>query len=107
MIVIKKSPHEAINNPIFLASPPNTSDKSDKLKTIAPVAIINICLAISIYVSVAILKKQLKLDASLYTILQILSLTLFEKAPLLQVLTDYDYRNNEGHFDNQLLLFNL
>ena len=66
-----------------------------------------IWIAISIYVLVAILRKQLKLDASLYTILQILSLTLFEKAPLLQVLTDYDYRNNEGHFDNQLLLFNL
>ena len=42
--------------------------------------------AIAVYLLVAILKKRLHLDASLYTILQILSLTLFEKTPILQAL---------------------
>jgi len=64
-------------------------------------------IAISVYVLVAILKKRLKLEASLYTILQILSLNLFEKAPLLQLLTEIDYRDINPHCDNQLTLFNL
>jgi len=64
-------------------------------------------IAISIYVLVAILKKRLKLEASLYTILQILSLNLFEKAPLLQLLTEIDYRDINPHCDNQLTLFDL
>ena len=42
--------------------------------------------AIAVYLLVAILKKRLHLDASLYTILQILSLTLFEKMPIAQAL---------------------
>ena len=41
----------------------------------------------AVYLLVAILKKRLHLDASLYTILQILSLTLFEKTPILQALS--------------------
>ena len=64
-------------------------------------------IAISVYVLVAILKKRLKLEASLYTILQILSLNLFEKAPLLQLLTEIDYRDINPHCDNQLTLFDL
>jgi len=44
--------------------------------------------AIAVYVMAAILKKNLKLELSLYTILQILSLTLFEKRPILQVFSD-------------------
>ena len=61
--------------------------------------------AISVYVLVAIIKKQLKLDLSLYTILQIFSITLFEKMPILQVLTETDYKNKitSGHI--QLNLF--
>ena len=47
-----------------------------------------IWIAISVYVLVAIVKKRLGVDASLYTILQILSLALFEKAPLHQLLSD-------------------
>lgn len=47
-----------------------------------------IWIAISVYVLVAIVKKRLKLDQSLYTILQVLSLTLFEKTPIFQVLTE-------------------
>jgi IS4 transposase len=45
-----------------------------------------IWIAISVYVLVAIIKKQLNLDLNLYTILQILSVTLFEKVSILEVL---------------------
>ena len=64
-----------------------------------------IWIAISVYVLVAIIKKQLKLDLSLYTILQIFSITLFEKMPILQALTETDYKNRitSGHI--QLKLF--
>ena len=65
-----------------------------------------IWIAVSVYVLVAIVKKQLRLDdVSLYTILQILSITLFEKAPLLQVLTAPRYNNITGPYGNQLKLF--
>jgi len=47
---------------------------------------VQIWTAIAVYLLVAILKKRLLLDASLYTVLQILSLTLFEKMPILQAL---------------------
>jgi hypothetical protein len=50
-------------------------------------------IAISIYVLVAIVKKTLNLDKSLYTILQILSVTLFEKTPIFQALSDFNYTN--------------
>ena len=50
-----------------------------------------IWIAISMYVLVAIIKKRLNLDHSLYTILQVLSVTLLEKRPILQVLTEYSY----------------
>ncbi len=64
-----------------------------------------IWIAISIYVLVAIIKKRLKLDQSLYTILQIFSVTVFEKIPILQALTDDAYKNKitSGHI--QLKLF--
>jgi len=64
-----------------------------------------IWIAISVYVLVAIIKKQLKLDLSLYTILQIFSITLFEKMPILKALTEIDYTNKitSGHI--QLNLF--
>jgi hypothetical protein len=45
-----------------------------------------ICIAVSVYVVVAIIRKRLGLEASLYQILQILSVTLFEKTPILQAL---------------------
>ena len=51
-------------------------------------------------------KKRLKIEASLYTILQILSVTIFERMPLLQVLTDGDYKDDSGQNTNQLILFN-
>jgi len=65
-----------------------------------------IWIAISVYVLVAIVKKRLKTEASLYTILQILSLTLFEKIPLNQLLTNMDMQITEPENDNQLNLFN-
>jgi hypothetical protein len=64
-----------------------------------------IWIAISAYVLVAIIKKRLNLDISLYTILQILSVTVFEKEPMLQVLTNFDYENETQENPNQLLLF--
>jgi hypothetical protein len=66
-----------------------------------------IWIAISVYVLVAIIKKQLNLDLSLYTILQILSVTLFEKVPILQVLTDDGYKIDGADSCNQLMLFDL
>ena len=62
--------------------------------------------AVSVYVLVAILKKRLGLDHSLYTILQILSVTLFEKTPVLQALTDFEPETEHCESRNQLLLFN-
>ncbi len=65
-----------------------------------------IWIAISVYVLVAIVKKHLRLDnMSLYTILQILSVTLFEKTQLLQMLTESNYNKVVGSMDNQLKLF--
>lgn len=65
-----------------------------------------IWIAISVYVLVAIVKKRLKIEASLYTILQILSLTLFEKTPLDQLLTNIEMQEATSQNDNQLNLFN-
>ncbi len=52
-----------------------------------------------------IIKKQLNLEQSLYTILQIVSVTLFEKIPLLQALTDVDVMEENTDTNNQLNLF--
>ena len=64
-----------------------------------------IWIAISVYVLVAIIKKQLKLDSSLHTLLQILSLTLFEKLPLQQVVAETAPVNSDIVLHNQLNLF--
>ncbi len=64
-----------------------------------------IWIAFSVYVLVAIVKKRLNLDQSLYTILQILSLTLFEKTPILWALSSTDYTTYEEQPNNQLKLF--
>jgi transposase len=66
-----------------------------------------IWIAITAYVLVAIIKKRLNLDLSLYTILQILSVTTFEQIPMIQVLTDFDYKSLEGDSCKQLLLLDL
>ena len=64
-----------------------------------------IWIAVSVYVLVAILRKRLGLEASLYQILQILSLTLFEKVPILQALEASDSQENLVTDPNQLILF--
>jgi hypothetical protein len=64
-----------------------------------------IWIAVSVYVLVAIVRKRLGLDASLYQILQILSVTLFEKTPILQALQASDSENDLLHTGNQLILF--
>ena len=66
-----------------------------------------IWIAISVYVLVAIVKKELKIELSLGEILQILSIVLFEKVPITQVLTKNVLQNKNVQFRNQLLLFNL
>jgi hypothetical protein len=64
-----------------------------------------IWIAVSVYVLVAIVKKRLNLDASLYSLLQILSVTLFEKMPLLQALPKNDHASTLLDSRNQLNLF--
>jgi IS4 transposase len=64
-----------------------------------------IWIAVSTYVLVAIMKKRLKIDSTLYTILQVLSLSLFEKMPVLQALTADHYKNEITIKHIQLNLF--
>ena len=64
-----------------------------------------IWIAVSVYVLVAIVKKRLDLDASLYTLLQILSVTLFEKMTIHQALAGDENRCNASQITNQLNLF--
>jgi hypothetical protein len=64
-----------------------------------------IWIAISIYVLVAIMKKRMKIDLSLYTILQILSITLFERKPILQAFTTTEYQKPITTGPIQLNLF--
>lgn len=64
-----------------------------------------IWIAVSVYVLVAIVKKRLGLDASLYTLLQVLSLTLFEKMPILQALAQARPGSEQIAAGNQLNLF--
>ncbi len=66
-----------------------------------------IWIAVSVYVLVAIIRKRLGLQASLYQILQILSVTLFEKTPILRALQPSDYEDVSFDFSNQLNLFSL
>ena len=66
-----------------------------------------IWIAVSVYVLVAIVKKRLNLDASLYTLLQILSVTLFERMPIQQAFPGDANRTPEGVLCNQLNLFTI
>ncbi len=67
---------------------------------------VQIWTAVSVYVLVAIVKKRLNLDASLYTLLQIFSVTLFEKIPLTKDRLETTYRCEDDVFCNQLNLLN-
>jgi hypothetical protein len=66
-----------------------------------------IWIAVSVYVLVAIVRKRLGLEVSLYQILQVLSLTLFEKTPILQVLQHIDSQLDLPRSGNQLSLLSL
>jgi hypothetical protein len=62
-------------------------------------------IAVTIYVLIAIIRKQLSLEPSLYTILQILSVNIFEKEPISRLLTTKEMNNDNPENDNQLELF--
>ena len=68
---------------------------------------IQVWIAISVYVLVAIVKKELGIERSLSEILQILSLTLFEKTPIFQALSDSEPQDPEPPFPNQLNFLDL
>ena len=64
-----------------------------------------IWIAVTVYVLAAIIKKRLNLDISLHTFLQILSVNMFEKAPIFQLVKDTEYKKSTAHIANQLNLF--
>ena len=66
-----------------------------------------IWIAVSVYVLVAIVKKRLELEPSLHQILQVLSVTLFEKTPILRAFQDADFKDPYHAISNQLILFDL
>ena len=66
-----------------------------------------IWIAVSVYLLVAVLKKELGIDRSLYEILQVLSLTQFEKTPINQVFENKNYKTETTPSHNQLTLFDL
>ncbi|MDP8204592.1 MAG: IS4 family transposase [Candidatus Tenebribacter mawsonii] len=66
-----------------------------------------IWVSICVYIMIAIIKKTMKIEMSLYKILQILSVSVFEKVPILQLLTEYNYRTERHSDPNQLILFDL
>lgn len=61
----------------------------------------------AVYVLVASVRKKLNLDVSLYTLQQVLSLTLLEKMPLQQAFQDDGYTSDNGDIGNQLNLFDI
>ena len=66
-----------------------------------------IWIAICTYLMVAIAKKELKIDRSLYEILQIISVSAFDKTQLTQILSEYELQNSDGDQSKQLILFDL
>ena len=64
-----------------------------------------IWIAVAVYVLVAIVRKRLQIEAPLYSFLQVLSLTLFEKMPILRAFSSLPDEPDDGGFDNQLNLF--
>ena len=66
-----------------------------------------IWIAITIYVMIAIIKKELGLSATVYQILPVVSVNVFERTPILQALQYEDSQENLEAFSNQLNLFNL
>ncbi len=66
-----------------------------------------IWISICVYVMIAIMKKSMKIEMSLYKILQILSVSVFEKVSILQLFTESNYRTEQHRDSNQLILFDL
>ncbi len=66
-----------------------------------------VCIAISVYVLLAIIKKKLKIEHSLYTFLQLVSVLIFEKTPIISMFSDSNYNIENTYNSNQLSLFNL
>jgi len=66
-----------------------------------------IWIAISVYILLAIIKKKLKIEHSLYTFLQLISISIFEKMPINSMFSENNYINISDCSDNQLFLFNL
>jgi hypothetical protein len=64
-------------------------------------------IAVSVYALVAIVRKRLALDSSLYQILQLVSVTIFEKEPILQLIEAFDSRSKLLDNSKQLILFDL
>lgn len=64
-----------------------------------------IWIAVSVYLLVAIMKKRLGIPLPLYTLLQILSVSIFEKTPLVELFSPTNYKNLQPHAPNQLSLF--
>jgi len=64
-----------------------------------------IWIAVSVYVLVAIVRKRLRLEVSLYTLLQVFSVTVFEKMPIQSALFAAPYRLDDAEDSNQLELF--
>ena len=64
-----------------------------------------IWIAVCVYLLVAIIKKELHLEQSLYTILQVFSVTLFEKTPILQVFSETQSQTETRSSHSQLTLF--
>ena len=64
-----------------------------------------IWIPVSVYLLIAIVKKRLGIELPLYTILQILSVSIFEKTPLVELFSNTDYKNLQPPCPNQLLLF--
>jgi len=64
-----------------------------------------IWIAVSVYLIVAIIRKELKIEASIYTILQVLSVTIFERTMINQLFTIAPYKTDNGKNSNQLNLF--
>jgi len=66
-----------------------------------------IWIAISVYILLAIIKKKLRIEHSLYTFLQVISISIFEKMPINSMFSENNYINISDCSDNQLFLFNL
>ena len=64
-----------------------------------------IWIAVTVYVLVAVLRKRMSISVDLYTILRVLSLTLFEKMPIFKLFSDTDYNLSNLETPNQLILY--